>query len=134
MNETTDPSLRSFIPVEPESHFPIQNLPLGVFQTADRREPRVGTAIGEFVLDLAVLERRGLLNASALGERPEPLFARSSLNALMALGRPSWRSLRETLSRLLSHDEPRLRDDAALRREALVPQRDVEMLLPVEIG
>ena len=25
----------SFIPVSPESHFPIQNLPYGVFSTAD---------------------------------------------------------------------------------------------------
>lgn len=131
---TTDPGLKSFIDVAADSHFPIQNLPYGVFRTAQRREPRVGTAIGDFVLDLGVLESRGLLNASALGERPEPLFNRSALNAFMAMGRLSWRNLRETLSRLLSHDEPRLRDDAALRREALVPRGEAEMLLPVEIG
>lgn len=131
---TIDPGLKSFIDVAADSHFPIQNLPYGVFRTAERRESRVGTAIGDFVLDLGLLESRGLLNASALGERPEPLFNRSSLNAFMAMGRLSWRSLRETLSRLLSHDEPRLRDDAALRREALVPRSEAEMLLPVEIG
>ena len=31
MTSTTDPNLRSFLRVAPESHFPIQNLPYGVF-------------------------------------------------------------------------------------------------------
>src|SRR6185295_8278128 len=57
-----------------------------------------------------------------------------SLNAFMSRGSHVWRQVREQLSRLLRHDEPRLRDDAALRREALVPMADVEMLLPAEIG
>jgi fumarylacetoacetase len=42
--------------------------------------------------------------------------------------------VRAAISRLLRHDEPRLRDDAALREKALVPMSAVEMLLPVEIG
>src|SRR4051812_40292447 len=60
MNPTNDPALRSFVPVAPESHFPIQNLPYGVF----RRGPgpaRVGVAIGDAVLDLTLLEQCGLL-------------------------------------------------------------------------
>jgi fumarylacetoacetase len=35
---------------------------------------------------------------------------------------------------LLTADNPRLRDDAALRREALAPMADVALRLPVEIG
>ena len=31
MNPTNDPSLRSWVPVPPDSDFPIQNLPFGVF-------------------------------------------------------------------------------------------------------
>jgi len=131
---SVDPNLKSFLRVEPESHFPIQNLPYGVFRSSDRHEPRVGVAIGDFVLDLAVLERRGLLDSFAGREPRESPFARSSLNPLMALGPASWRRLRETLVGLLHHDEPRLRDDDDLVREALVPRSDAEMLLPVEIG
>src|SRR5438128_773112 len=37
-----DPSLRSFIPVDPTSDFPIQNLPYGVFSARDGLDPRVG--------------------------------------------------------------------------------------------
>src|SRR5438128_1619490 len=58
-----DPNLRSFVPVAADSHFPIQNLPYGIFRPRSGGEPRVGVAIGEQVLDLAALERRGLLGA-----------------------------------------------------------------------
>ena len=47
-----DPKLRSFIPVDPASDFPIQNLPYGVFSTNDGLAPRIGVAIGDYVLDL----------------------------------------------------------------------------------
>ncbi|MGE5191296.1 MAG: fumarylacetoacetase [Deltaproteobacteria bacterium] len=135
MPATTDPRLRSFIPVPPESHFPIQNLPYGVFRPRRGGTPRVGVAIGELVLDMAVLERERLVDVAAPGEKAVgTLFDRPSLNAFMACGRPVWNVVRERLSQLLRHDEPRLRDDAALRREAIIPMADVEMLLPVEIG
>ncbi|MFQ5568181.1 MAG: fumarylacetoacetase, partial [Rhodothermales bacterium] len=57
---TTDPSLQSFIEVAPNGHFPIQNLPFGVFRPGDGAPPRVGVAIGDFVLDLSVLEENEL--------------------------------------------------------------------------
>src|SRR5262249_44863027 len=59
---------------------------------------------------------------------------RDSLNCFMACGRRACSQVREALSRLLRHDEPRLRDDATLRQRAIVPMSEVEMLLPVEIG
>ena len=60
MTDTTDPHLRSFIAVAPESHFPIQNLPFGIFRPRVGGNPRVGVAIGGEILDLSVLERGGL--------------------------------------------------------------------------
>src|SRR5262245_38581237 len=134
MTDTHDPKLRSFVPVPPGSHFPIQNLPFGVFRPRAGGNPRVGVAIGEQVVDLAVLERKGLLSVPSQSARKESLFDRPSLNAFMACGRPVWKEIRERLSQLFRDDEPRLRDDAALRREAIVPITDVEMLLPVAIG
>ena len=52
MPHPNDPKLRSFIPVAPTSDFPIQNLPYGVFSAKDGLAPRVGVAIGDYVLDL----------------------------------------------------------------------------------
>jgi len=126
-------SLRSFLEVPADSHFPIQNLPFGVFRPEPTAEARAGVAIGDWVLDLAALERGGLLNVPTLAVQVE-IFARPCLNAFMALGRTAVREVRDRITRLLSHDESLLRDDAALRREVLVPRSGIEMLLPVQIG
>ncbi len=45
----------------------------------------------------------------------------ASLNSFMALGRPAWREARASLLRLLSKDEGALRDNAAVRQEAIIP-------------
>src|SRR5262249_10867333 len=66
--------------------------------------------------------------------RGERLFNRGSLNAFMALGQSAWQTIRSAISRLLSEDEPTLRDNSTLRQQALVPLSDAELLLPVEIG
>lgn len=124
--------MRSFVDVAADSHFPIQNLPYGVFRPRAGGGARVGVAIGDYALDLSVLEEAGLLRETDLGGRG--LFARPSLNGLMALGRPSWQALRGALTRLLDADEPALRDSPALRDVALVPQRAIELLLPAEVG
>lgn len=129
MHDTAE--LKSFIEVPRASHFPIQNLPYGVFRPAAGRPARVGVALGEYVIDLAVLEEAGVLPEAIRGRR---LFAQESLNAFLAAGRPVWRATREALIGLLRHDAPRLRDDHGLRQAAVVPGAQVEMLLPAEVG
>jgi fumarylacetoacetase len=131
MNPTCDPSLRSFVPVGPESHFPIQNLPFGVFRRSG--EPaRVGVAIGDAVLDLGALEAAGMLDTPSL--RGHAVFRQPTLNTFLKLGRPAWGEARAAISRLLRTDEPTLRDNTLLRGRVLAPRASVELLLPVEIG
>jgi fumarylacetoacetase len=120
-------ALNPFIEVAPDSHFPIQNLPFGVFKPA-QGAARVGVAIGDQVLDLSVLEEQG-----HFGEQ-ERVFADASLNRFMALGRDAWRSTREKLQNLLSAETATLRDDAELRERVFCRQRDVTMQLPARIG
>src|SRR5437763_16435434 len=107
--------MRSFIPVPPESHFPLENLPYGVFRRRGA-SPRMGVAIGDQVLGLFMLDEAGLLPRLA-----QPVFRGTTLNAFMALGRDAWRQTRGALTRLLSENEPTLRDHAALREHAFVP-------------
>jgi len=132
MTDTTDPALRSWIEVPGEHPFPIQNLPYGVFTRPDEEPPRVGVRIGDFVLDLKVLEHAGLFRQTALGE--EHVFCKRALNKLMSRGRAAWSSARARISELLSRDNPTLRDDRALRERALLPLERVELRMPVEIG
>ena len=91
--------LLSFVDVAPESHFPLQNLPYGIFRPNDG-PARAGVAIGDLVLDLAMLEDGGHFRALDFGERP--IFGGDSLNAFLALGRPAWRKTREILQHLLA--------------------------------
>lgn len=125
MTHPNDPSLRSFIAVAPTSDFPIQNLPYGVFSTPADPAPRVGVAIGDFILDLAALEAAGLLDAGA------PVFAKPAINDFMALGPQAWTQVRRRISQLLRRDHPELRDNAALRQRALVARKDARLHLPL---
>ncbi|KIZ33028.1 MULTISPECIES: fumarylacetoacetase [Rhodopseudomonas] len=120
-----DPTLRSFIEVKPDCDFPIQNLPYGVFST--KAAPRVGVAIGDFVLDLAALQSAGLLDGA------QGVFAQPSINGFMALGPEIWSRTRARISTLLRHDNPELRDDAALRAKALIPLAEARLHLPLRV-
>src|SRR5213595_3936457 len=124
-------ALKSFINVPRDSHFPLENLPLGVFKPREGLA-RIGVALGEDVVDLAALEEAGLLKDL----QPETASAttRDSLNEFLALCRPAWRKVREILQKLLSADTATLRDDTKLRDRACHRQADVTMQLPAKIG
>jgi fumarylacetoacetase len=124
--------MKSFINVDPDSHFPIQNLPYGVFRAAAGGNPRIGVAIGDYVLDLSVLDAAGLLENT--GSEKRGVFDQPSLNAFMALGRTVWKTVRETIQHLLTEDVTTLRDHTLLREQALLKQMDVELLMPAQIG
>src|SRR5689334_25163215 len=101
--------LKSFIEVSADSHFPLENLPFGVFKPRDGAA-RVSVALGDYVVDLAALEAAG--HFKDLGSRE--LFARDSLNDFLALGRPTWKKIRDLLQKLLAADNSTLRDDRNL--------------------
>lgn len=128
LKATLAPTLRSWIESanDPASDFPIQNLPFGIFSDAVNERPRAGVAIGDWIADLSVLEAARLVPA-------HDVFAQPGLNAFIALGRETWRAVRVALSGLFARDTPTLRDDADLRRRALVPRKDATMHLPVAI-
>ena len=132
LNKTHDPKLKSWVDSanRSESHFPIQNLPFGIFSTASDASPRAGVAIGDQVLDLAVLEEAGLFDG-LIGL--ENAFNRSRLNEFIAIGKPVWRAVRSRVSDLLRHDHATLRDNVDLRTRAVVPAVDTRMYLPVTI-
>ncbi len=125
--DTTDQRLESWIEVPPDSDFPIQNLPFGVFEK--RGVARIGVAIGDLILDLRELAETAMLDD--LCERE--LLTAAVLNPLLAAGTSVWGPLRERLSQLLlAGGDPRL---ARLDREAFFARRDTaEMHVPMEIG
>ena len=123
--------LKSFIDVPAHSHFPLENLPFGIFH-AKEGKPRVGVAIGDLVVDLSVLEQLGHFRSPEF--RDETVFSEESLNKFLALGRPAWRKAREVIQHLLSAETPTLREDARLREKVFHAQKDLVMKLPARIG
>jgi fumarylacetoacetase len=124
-----DPTLRSFVPVDPASDFPIQNLPYGVFSTVALPAPRVGVAIGDHVLDLWELAQDCRIDVVEPG-----VFAAPTLNPFMALGPKVWSRTRARISELLRHDYAELRDNPHLRRRALVPIANAKLHLPIAVS
>ena len=112
----------SLIEVKPASDFPIQNLPYGIFSTQANPRLRVGTRLGEFVVDLSMLDDDGRF------DKKYGFFADATLNRFMAAGRDVWREIRQRLIKLLGEEQ------ASLKAEALIPIHGVQMHLPVSIG
>jgi fumarylacetoacetase len=131
INATHDPQRTSWVESanDPATDFPIQNLPLGVFRRRGSGErPRVSTAIGNQVLDIA--EARTHWN---LGVAADACDA-PSLNPLMGMGEAAWIELRSALQAVLATDGEFA---AAAQREAsriLVPMEEAELFLPAKVG
>lgn len=121
---------RSFIEVPQHSDFTIQNLPYGVFKPTPNAAPRVGVAIGSFVLDLSVLADRGLLGDQARSLR---YFSDDSLNSFMRRGRAVWSATRARIMELLNRDCPVIRDDQTLRSQALFDVSKVTLQMPLNV-
>lgn len=119
----------SWVKYGPECEFPIQNIPFGVFRPTADATPRIGTAIGDQVVDLSALAKAGLFDASFSG-----FLAESSLNSFMGAGKTVWRAARSRIIELLSAGNAELRDNAELRSAAMFAQSEVVYELPCAIG
>jgi fumarylacetoacetase len=108
-DHTHDPALRSWVESanQPGCDFPIQNLPLGVFQAPGEARPRLGVAIGDSILDIG------------------SWLAGDTLNGFFALPATQRRDLRHELCRAL---------EAGTKPRPLVRQADCSMQLPAVVG
>jgi fumarylacetoacetase len=129
MSKANDPSLKSWVPVSPDSDFPIQNLPYGVFKTASGNA-RVGVAIGEYILDMQAVATSGLLDAISFDKNT---LSKDTLNPFIALGKQVTNAVRERVSVLLREDNNELQGKPELKAKALIKQSEAQMLLPVYV-
>ncbi|MBS1713265.1 MAG: fumarylacetoacetase [Armatimonadetes bacterium] len=111
---------KSWIPVDPSSDFPIQNLPFGLAAPKGRNESVV-VAIGDQALDLMVLSELGILD-----DEEFPI-----LDSFIELGDGRLRELRQSVYRLLLDSEPRLRDDKKAREKAFFPVSKANLQVPI---
>jgi fumarylacetoacetase len=114
----------SWVPgADRHADFPIQNLPLGVFSAAGQA-PSIGCAIGDWVLDVAGVARKGVL--------PDDLAAALDaevLNALFELPQAKRLQLRHALFDLLSTAQGKAQIESELYQASACT-----MHLPFHIG
>ncbi|MHC2990339.1 fumarylacetoacetase [Pontibacter sp. HJ8] len=130
MLKANDPALHSWIEIAPNSDFPIQNLPFGIFESA-YKDPRVGVAIGDYVLDLYAVAQHNLFE---LLDIDPTVFHRPYLNDFISLGKSKWRAVRNRVSELLRNDNDEISGNSRLMQECLVKRSEVRMRMPVKVG
>ncbi len=130
MIAANNPALKSWVAVPENSDFSIQNLPFGIFKTANLT-PRVGVRIGGSVLDLKTLFILGYLE-----NLPFELsdFDSEYLNSMMKKGKLAVRQLRNRISKLLDVDFTDLQKNQHHADQVLIDANSVEMCMPVQIG
>lgn len=119
--------------VPSDCHFTLDNIPFGIFSVGQRKAC-VGTAIGDYVLDLSAAAQAGLFDNSCLASSARQVFSATSLNDFMSLGRPCWREARSVIQGLLTAGKSPLSHDAEVKQQVLIPSNLVKMHLPFVVG
>jgi len=124
LNATHDPARRSWLDSAnaPDTDFPIQNLPFGVFD--DGKGTRGGVALGDSIIDLTVLEAAGLISGPAVAAA-----SGASLLPLFEQPRHTVSQLRAALSYIYRAGNSADRKTA---ESALVPMVAAKMLMPAK--
>lgn len=140
IDETHDPSLKSWVESanDPQSDFPIQNLPLSLWNTTNLNSQgdHVLVPIGDMYLDLDELSEAGLLDKEIYGAIHGLSIDRGdmSLQHLAASPASNRKALRKRLIDLLSGEDPSLRDSDDIRKRCMYSSDEVhENAMPLTI-
>ena len=123
-------SRKSWLAVNKDSDFPIQNIPFGVFLTKEN-VVTVGTRIGDFAIDLGALQQ---LNYFEGIELTDDMFMQDTLNDFISDGKKTWRLVRNRIADIFDAENAKLRDNKKQREIVIFNINEIEMQLPVLIG
>lgn len=124
-----NPNLKSWVNVEKDSDFPIQNLPFGIIEVDGKKS--VASRIGDWAIDLKVLFVLGYLENLNITLAD---FDTDFLNPMMKKGKKPIRNLRDRLSKLFNSEFNDLQKNQHHVDQVLIPMSKVTMSLPVQIG
>ncbi len=125
-----NPNRKSWLHVDENSDFPIQNIPFGVFLTRDDIIT-IGTRIGDYAIDLGALHQLGYFEGIPL---TDDIFLQDTLNDFIADGRITWRLVRNRIADLFDENNETLKNDVSHRDDIIFKMDEIEMQLPVDIG
>jgi len=125
-----NPNRKTWLKVDKNSDFPIQNIPFGVFLTRDDIIT-IGTRIGDFAIDLGALHQLGYFEDIPL---TDDIFLQDTLNDFIADGRKTWRLVRNKIATIFDENNTSLKDNTEHRDRIIFTMNEVEMQLPVDVG
>lgn len=125
-----NPDRSSWLHVDKNSDFPIQNIPFGVFLTRDDIIT-IGTRIGDTAIDLGALHQLGYFDGIPL---TDDIFLQDSLNDFIADGRKTWRLVRNRIAEVFDAENNSLKNNTKHKETILFRLDEIEMQLPVQIG
>ncbi len=125
-----DPKRKTWLDTTPDTDFPIQNIPFGVFLTRDDIIT-IGTRIGDYAIDLGALHQLGYFKGIEL---TDDIFLQDTLNDFISDGRKTWRLVRDRIADIFDKENPELRNNEDHRQHILFTMDEVEMQLPVQVG
>ena len=129
-NFANNPERKSWLHVDPQSDFPIQNIPFGVFLTRDDIIT-IGTRIGDTAIDLGALHQLGYFDGITL---TDDIFLQDTLNDFIADGRETWRAVRKRIVEIFDAENSILKSNDNHKDVVLFNLDDIEMQLPIQIG
>jgi len=127
---TNDTNRSSWIGYSQDSHFPIQNIPFGVFLTRENIIT-IGTRIGDYAIDLGALQELKYFSDVPL---TDDMFMQDTLNDFISDGKKTWRLVRNRIGDIFDSENSELRDHKEHRDRIIFHIDEVEMQLPVQIG
>ncbi len=128
--EANNPNRKSWLEVDKNSDFPIQNIPFGVFLTRDDIIT-IGTRIGDYAIDLGTLHQLGYFKDIPL---TDDIFLQDTLNDFIADGRITWRLVRNRIAEIFDKNNNNLKNNTKHRDRIIFTMDEIEMQLPVAIG
>ncbi|MCL4125149.1 UNVERIFIED_CONTAM: hypothetical protein GTU68_043283 [Idotea baltica] len=128
--KANDPNRKTWLNIEDNSDFPIQNIPFGVFLTRDDIIT-IGTRIGNYAIDLGALHQLGYFSDIPL---TDDIFLQDTLNDFIADGRITWRLVRNKIAEIFDNKNGVLKNNTEHRERVIFTIEEIEMQLPVTIG
>ncbi|RZS92577.1 fumarylacetoacetase [Aquimarina brevivitae] len=125
-----DPNRKTWIETSPNTDFPIQNIPFGVFLTRDDIIT-IGTRIGDTAIDLGALHQLGYFEGIPL---TDDIFLQDSLNDFISDGKKTWRLVRNRIAEIFDVENETLKNNEEHRKIVLFALNEIEMQLPVVVG
>ena len=119
----------TWIRIQKDSDFSLGNFPFGVMKTAAGHH--VVSRIGDYVIDMHELQKKGYLNGINL---PENVFNQKFINPFIECKKTTCTSVRKQLIQLFSDENSALAKNKSDHAVVLIDAASVEMTLPIQVG